>query len=264
MGVDVVENVSYVESEDEPVNPRQTLDLYLPEDAEDFPMIVYAHGGVWRLGSKDQYANIGHTFAQEGIGVAVINYRLTPEVTHPAHTQDVAQAFNWIIENIADYGGDPERSILTGHSAGGHIISLLALDSQYLDAVDRSIDDIMGIVAYSGVFVIDDWIVGWAEGVFSTDSDERTDASPLSLVPNHADNSEDLPPFLLIASENDYPELIVEMNDMRDALDAIGVEVESSIIADRDHFGLVAQIGSDDDATTAQVLAWLRQQFEIR
>lgn len=259
MGVTIIRDVPYVASEGEAVNPRQTLDLYLPEDTENFPMLMYVHGGVWRLGSKDEYQNIGLVFAQAGIGVAVINYRLTPEVVHPAHTEDVAQAFSWLLDHSTDYGGDPERIVLSGHSAGGHIISLLALDSQYLDVVDRSAGDIMGIVGYSGVYVIDDWIVQWGQGVFPVDDVSRADASPLRLIP---EDGEGLPPFLLLVSENDYPELIVETEDMYNALHEIDVTAEWGIIDDRDHFGLVNRIGSEGDATTARVLAWLTALFE--
>lgn len=259
LGITIMRDIPYVDAEGESVNPRQTLDLYLPEDVENFPLLMYVHGGVWRLGSKDDYQNIGLTFAQAGFGVAIINYRLTPEVVHPAHTEDVAQALNWLLDNSAEYGGDPERIVLSGHSAGGHIISLLALDSQYLDAVNRSVDDIMGIVGYSGVYVIDDWIVQWGQGVFPEDDPSRDEASPLRLIP---DDGENLPPFLLLVSENDYPELIVETEDMHNALDAIDVIVEWGIIDNRDHFGLVNRIGSADDETTTRVLAWLTMLFD--
>ena len=109
--------------------------------------------------------------------------------------EDLARAFAWTVDNIADYGGDPEHMILTGHSAGGHMVSLLSLNPEYLAAVDHSPEDIRAVLAFSGVFVIDDWIMGWATGAFPDDDQARMDASPLHQV--HGD----VAPFLLVASE---------------------------------------------------------------
>ncbi|PJF27311.1 MAG: esterase, partial [Phototrophicales bacterium] len=98
-------------------HPRQVLDLYLPT-TDNFAVVLYVHGGAWVGGNKDLYANIGNTLAQAGYGVAIINYRLSPEFTHPAHTQDGAMAVKWLYDHIADYGGNPHSLFLTGHSAG--------------------------------------------------------------------------------------------------------------------------------------------------
>ena len=87
---------------------RQALDLYLPNNVECFPTLIFVHPGGWSSCSKDQFKNVGETFIQEGFGVAVINYRLSPKIKHPCHIQDVAAAFNWLYRNIETYGGDNE------------------------------------------------------------------------------------------------------------------------------------------------------------
>lgn len=237
---------------------RHSLDLYIPDGAENFPIFIYVHGGAWVGGSKNAYGNIGQALAQQGIGVAVVNYRLSPRVTHPAHVQDVARAFAWLTDHIADCGGDPTRIVIGGHSAGGHIASLLVLDGQYLAAVGHSPDDVLGVVSFSGVYVIDDWIVQWARGAFPDDDAGRMAASPLSLIPQ---DGADLPPFLLLVSQHDYPELLVEHNAMTDALFTAGATIESAIIPEREHFSLVTRIGERDDPTTAHLIDWLWRVF---
>jgi acetyl esterase/lipase len=234
---------------------RQVLDLYVPS-AENFPVVVYVHGGAWVGGDKNLYANIGNTLADAGYGVAIINYRLSPEVTHPAHTQDGALAVAWLVGHIAEYGGDPNTIYLTGHSAGGHMMSLLTLDPQYLGAVDVPLDVIKGVISYSGIYWIDDWIMNWAGNAFSRDEKQRQAVSPINLIED-AIEERDLPPFLMIASENDYPELLIEQADMGAMFDKFGSEYVAHVIDDRDHFGLVTRIGSADDPTTAIILAWL-------
>lgn len=256
-GITIIEDTAYYEGEDaDPL--RHTLDLYLPQTEVPFPLIVYVHGGAWVGGSKDSYANIGRALAAEGLGVVIINYRLSPGVTHPAHVEDLARAFAWVLDNIETYGGDPARIVLTGHSAGGHMVSLLILDPVYLEAVGYAPEDVAGVVAFSGVFVIDDWIVQWARGAFPADAAGRAAASPLALIP-HEDQI--VPPFLLVVSENDYPELIVETDAMRAMLDEAGVDVQTALIADREHFTLVTRIGAPDDETTRLLLDWLNTIF---
>lgn len=254
----VLTDIPYNPSEN--AHPRQVLDLYLPT-SDHFPMLLYVHGGAWVGGDKNLYANIGITLAEAGYGVAIINYRLSPEFSHPAHTQDGAMAVAWLKNHIGEYGGNPDILFLTGHSAGGHMVSLLTLDSQYLSAVDVDPAIIKGVISYSGLYWIDDWIMGWAKNAFSDDETERRAVSPIHLVEN-AVEAGDLPPFLMIASENDYPELLVEQADMGKKLDEHGVDYTAHVIANRDHFGLVTSIGTPDDRTTTLIIAWMNDLRE--
>lgn len=251
-------DIPYYDGED--ATPRHVLDLYLPA-TEDFPIVLYVHGGAWVGGDKNLYANIGTTLAEAGYGVAIINYRLSPEHTHPAHTQDGAYAIAWLVAHIADYGGNPHALFLTGHSAGGHMVSLLALDSQYLEGVDLSPDIITGIISYSGLYWIDDWIMGWAGNAFPDGDEARRAVSPIHLVED-ATSDRDLPPFLMIASERDYPELLVEQAEMAKVFDQHGVTYEAHVIPNHDHFGLVNSIGTPHDPTTAIILDWLKTHLQ--
>jgi acetyl esterase/lipase len=247
---ELVADLAYVDGVDsDPL--RHRLDLYTPLNVERYPIVVFVHGGAWVSGGKDSYANIGAALSAYGWGVIIPNYRLSPGVTHPAHVEDVARAYAWIVENIARYGGDPTRIILSGHSAGGHIVSLLALDEQYLAEVAQSPAELLGVIAFSGVFWIDDWIAAYATGAFPDDAQARRDASPIDHV------GEDSPPFLILAADDDYPELRVEMDAMIAALEAVDVPVESAAISDRSHFGLVTRLGEPDDPTVEIVAEWI-------
>src|SRR5581483_10396907 len=111
---------------------RHKLDVYLPKGKKEFPVLFFVHGGGWKSGNKSWYGALGHAFAQAGIGVVLTNYRLSPQVKHPAHVQDVAKAFAWTCANIGKYGGRADRLFVCGHSAGGHLVALLATDPEYL------------------------------------------------------------------------------------------------------------------------------------
>src|SRR5437773_71185 len=97
---------------------KHTLDLYLPEGVTRGPVIVSYYGGALTAGDKKQEAFVGECFASAGIATAVVNYRLSPAVRHPAHIEDAAASFAWVKRHIAEYGGDANRVFVIGHSAG--------------------------------------------------------------------------------------------------------------------------------------------------
>jgi pimeloyl-ACP methyl ester carboxylesterase len=173
-------NIPYrTDTEADPV--RHKLDVYCPKGQKDFPVVLFVHGGGWDSGTKLLYFAYGEVFARAGIGFVVCNYRLSPKVRHPAHVQDVAKAFAWTRENIGKYGGDAERVFVCGHSAGGHLVSLLATDPQYLKAEKHSTAEIRGVVSISGVYRIVATERVFHEP-FGTDEANCKNASPLTHV----------------------------------------------------------------------------------
>ncbi len=99
------------------------------------PVIIFYYGGGWVKGSRDDYGFAARAYASKGFVVVVPDYRKVPEVHFPAFVQDAADAVKWTRDNIAKYGGDPERIAIAGHSAGAHSVAMLALDPRWLAAV---------------------------------------------------------------------------------------------------------------------------------
>ncbi len=133
---------------------RQKLDVYRPIKAgPPAPVIVFFYGGGWRTGSRADYRFVGQAFAAKGYVVVVPDYRLFPEVRFPGFVEDGAAAVAWVQKNIAGEGGDPDRMILAGHSAGAHLISMLHADRRFLDAAGftRPADGGSGIAATIGM-----------------------------------------------------------------------------------------------------------------
>ena len=104
-------------------HPRQKLDLYLPKDATNAPLIVWVHGGAWKSGDKDRTP--AQIFVEEGYAVASINYRLSQHAVFPAQIEDCKAAIRWLRVHAKDYGYNPERIAAWGSSAGGHLVALL-------------------------------------------------------------------------------------------------------------------------------------------
>ncbi len=118
--------------------PKHKLDVYIPKDKKNFPVMVFFHGGGWKSGDRSEYPLLGNRFAKAGIGVVIPSYRLMPQNPYPAQMEDAAAAFAWVYRNIAQYGGDASRIYVAGHSSGGHLASLLALDPKYLAEIRHS------------------------------------------------------------------------------------------------------------------------------
>lgn len=109
---------------------RKVLDIYPPKDAlGPLPVHLFIHGGFWRSRSKDEFPYVGQALAEQGFLTVVITYPLCPEADLDAVVEGTRQAFQWVAENIADYGGDPARISISGHSAGAHLgAAILAED----------------------------------------------------------------------------------------------------------------------------------------
>jgi hypothetical protein len=118
---------------------RQRLDVWrFSTTPSKAPVIYYVHGGAWTFGDKrEQGRPMLHEFVRRGWIVVAINYRLAPGFPWPAQIEDVTRALGWIKKNIATYGGDPDRVVVAGGSAGGHLAALLALTSHDPDLATR-------------------------------------------------------------------------------------------------------------------------------
>jgi acetyl esterase/lipase len=234
-------NLAYNPAKDaDPV--RHKLDLYVPKGAKDFPVMMFVHGGAWRSGNKELYAALGDTFARQGIGVAVINYRLSNRqgtVKHPDHIQDVARAFAWVKANAVKYGGSSEKLYLSGHSAGGHLVSLLATDEQYLKAEKCSIADVKGVMSISGVYTISS-LFGPLQDAFGKDEEVCKAASPIHHVKDKH------PPFLIAYGNKDFPFLDQMAEQFGKKLSASKCTAKVMKL-DRDHFSIIIKLAADAD-----------------
>lgn len=123
-GVEVIRDVRYASGS----SSAHLLDVYRPighRPSERRPVVLYVHGGGFRILSKDTHWVMGLAFARRGYVVFSINYRLAPEHPFPAALEDCAEAYAWVVENAARWGGDASRLVLAGESAGANLVTSL-------------------------------------------------------------------------------------------------------------------------------------------
>jgi acetyl esterase/lipase len=280
-----------------PGKDRHTLDIFRTESNETSrPVVLFVHGGTWMAGDKNFYGinrKAGQMFARNDFVTVVINYRLSPFVQHPEHARDVARAYAWIQKNIRTYGGDPKRVVLVGHSAGGHLASLVATDPAYLADPELKLDpetrrNLRGVVGVSGVYriptgeefqkniarnIIDSWLDG-SRGpalagpllhlasptinpfrlVFGADPAQIRKASPVSHV------RKGVPPFLLLYSEQEPPTLDEMAFDFARRLIDRGVPAEVRSFDGCNHRTIVRRLHDEKDVVAMKVLEFARNR----
>lgn len=123
----VVPNITYVKSS----NRESTLDLYVRKDATvQHPTVIYIHGGGWTRDSKEARGMMIQPYLAMGMNVVNVEYRLADVAPAPAAVEDTRCALKWVLSHAQGYGIDPQRLVLAGDSAGGH----LALITGFLPA----------------------------------------------------------------------------------------------------------------------------------
>lgn len=126
------------EDGDKVMKDKCSLDFYYPKNRTGFPTVVWFHGG----GLTGGFRSVPRILEEKGIGVVAVGYRLSPAAKHPAYIEDAAAAVNWAKQEVARYGGDPDKIIVAGHSAGGYLVAMLALDKSWLGKYNIDADKI--------------------------------------------------------------------------------------------------------------------------
>jgi acetyl esterase/lipase len=133
--------------------PRQRLDVYRPRHAAKAPVLVFFYGGSWQRGSRDLYRFVGTALAAQGIVTVVPDYSLFPPARFPMFVEDAARAVRFARDNATQWGSDPARLVLMGHSAGAYIAAMLSFDPQWLRQVGlNSQTDLAGFIGLAGPY----------------------------------------------------------------------------------------------------------------
>ena len=205
--------------------PRQSLDVYAPRGASDRPVVIFWYGGSWSMGKKSEYQFVGTTLAGNGFVAVLPDYRLYPQVTFPVFDEDGARAVAWVQEHAREFGGDPTRIVLMGHSAGAHTAAFLALNAPFLRRFGADPRSIVGLVGLSGPYAL----VPDSDELRATFPPPYTprDWQPLAFVTPQA------PPALLLQGASDHDVSPRQAEELRDALARDNVSVELHLYPNR-------------------------------
>ncbi len=265
--VRTIEDINYAGD----TNPAHNLDLYLPKDKTNFPVVVFVHGGYWIGQDKDYYqsftglyGNIGVVLARYGIGTVVVNYRLNGEAPIDLQLNDVSKSIAWTFNNIKNYGGDATNIFLMGHSAGAHMISLLGTDTHYLAQRGISADAIRGYIPMSAIFDLpymvahndEEFNNQYSYRVFGKENAVLKKYSPLTYT--HAG----MPPFLILTGEHDYQYMIDQTPAFVTKLKSLGINTNYFAIPDNTHAQMMSNFGRSSDEELSHVLEFINTHIK--
>jgi acetyl esterase/lipase len=217
-------------------DPRQKLDLYVPDKRDDKArLLVFFYGGGWDDGGKAGYLFAVRPFLDAGYVVAIADYRIYPQAHFPDFVEDGAAALRWLVDNAGPYGADTEQLYLAGHSAGAYNAMMLALDERYLRAVGLSTRRIAALVGLAGPYDFSTRTADLA-AIFAGASDAAT--QPVNLVtPNR-------PPIFLAHGDADTTVYPRNSQRLAERLGQTGNEVELKTYPGIGHVGLVTAMTS--------------------
>jgi acetyl esterase/lipase len=244
-----------------PPQERQVLDVYSQPHAKNLPVVFWIHGGGWETGDKSSVQIKPQAFMDKGFVFVSTNYRLLPHVDMGTIVRDIAKSIHWVYEHIAEYGGDPQRLFIMGHSAGAQLAALVCTDDRYLKAEGLTLAIIKGCVPVDGDTYDVPAIIETAETrrrvhgqpqakfghreKFGNDPGKHLDLSAVT----HVARDKGIPSFLIMHVA-DHPDTTAQAQRFESVLKGAGVPVKVYGARGSNHSKINENIGLADDPGT--------------
>ncbi len=259
-------DIPYVENGHE----RQVLDIYTPEKEVDgrLPVMFWIHGGGWQTGDKSDVALKPKVLTERGFVFVSTNYRLLPDVEMDALIRDVAKSLGWVHRNIAQYGGDPKRIFVGGHSAGAQLAALICIDDRYLKEEGVSFEVLKGCVPVDGDTYDIPKIIMTAEHrqtiyggkMFTFGHRQKFGNDPVKHVDfsavTHVAKNKGIPPFLLLFFSGN-PDTRAQAGRLEAVLKDAGISAKAFGKRESNHSQLNNDLGKPDDPATLEFYKFL-------
>jgi arylformamidase len=254
----------------EPAHPRQVLDVYYQAGASRRPVVFWIHGGGWQTGDKSDVQIKPRVFVERGFVFVSTNYRLLPSVDMETIIRDIARSIRWVHDHIGEYGGDPKRVLVMGHSAGAQLAALVSIDDRYLKSEGLSLSIIKGCVPVDGDTYDVPAIIETAEtrrrvhGLpqltyghrekFGNDPAKHRDFSAVT----HVAKDKGIPPFFILHVAG-HPDVTAQAQRLGNVLKDAGVPVTVFGARETTHSKINADIGLPDDPATKALFEFLEK-----
>ena len=233
------------------------LDIFLPDDTglKDLPVLIFIHGGAWRNGFKEWFGYMAPPLVTLPAILISPNYRLAPKVKFPEPLNDCCAILHWVHSHIAEHGGDPNRIFVGGHSAGGHLASLMSLRPELVTRLGMQRDIIKGCFALSSAFNMeragaDPQRLPLLDLLLQS-GDDGASSSPLNFVKGNRT------PFHIAYGAQDFPELMHDNKRMIESMQREGCTIEHHVLDRCSHFDTSIACGDPDGVWVKTVRRWL-------
>lgn len=218
--------------------PTELLDIYPVDRSLPAPVHIFIHGGGWRAMSKDDHAHLAAPFSKRSAIAVMVDYALCPTHTLDDMVGQCRNAVAWVWKNIAAYGGDRTRIFISGHSAGGHAVGMIALTDW--STYDLPPDVVKGATSISGCFDLEpiSFSIPYKPLGWTHEQVERN--SPLKLgTPYNM-------PFILALGAHETTEMHRQSQRYADLLQAAGIEHQYYSVAGHNHYSVLDAMEFDE------------------
>jgi arylformamidase len=211
------------------------------------PVVVFIHGGYWRLNTRKNFSFMARGLVGRGATMVIPSYALCPTVTLDEIVRQQRAAVAWTYQHAADFGADPDRLIVSGHSAGGHATAVL-LDTDWAGVYGLPADMIRGGCAISGVFDIRPLRHSFLQPSLQLTGDQVIRLSPMLDLPKSA------PPLLVTHGGQQTDEFDRQSRDFFEAWRGAGLAGDYYLQPDRNHFDELFALADPDSELIDRVM----------
>jgi dipeptidyl aminopeptidase/acylaminoacyl peptidase len=235
------------------------LDVYSPKNAtQPKEVLVFIHGGNWVHGKKSIYKFFGRGFARKGIVTVVINYRKDKVATYDILAARSAMAVKWVKDHITDYGGDTSKIFVSGHSAGGHLAALIAMDTGYFNSL-KTANPVKGIILIDAFGLDMDTYLSRSVNtkdtlyynVFTSRPANWKKGSPVTYL------NKTTPPFLTFLGSKTYPAIKTGTSNFMELLQPYQPNAKLILVKGRRHAGMIFQFLGAHNAAYKEIIDFI-------
>ncbi len=216
--------------------PRERLDLILAADPKA-PTLLFIHGGYWQMFDKEPFAFLAEGLLPNGINLALVEYTLAPAARMDRIVGELRRSVGWLAEHLGDYGADPDRLYVAGHSAGGH-----------LTAMTMTLRAVRGGLAISGLYDLEPIRLNYLNEKLGLDPPEAERNSPLLHLPPMAGE------LVVAYGTNELPELCRQSIEYAQVWTERGLPGHLLPIDGADHFTILEALADPQGALTRALL----------
>jgi arylformamidase len=232
--------------------PHETLDIF-PAPLPQAPVLVFIHGGYWQeIYGTEYWRFLAPAYVETGVTYVAVDYAVVPEVTFDGMVRGNRAALAWLVQHAAEYGADPQRIHVSGHSAGAHLTTmLLATDWPTLYS-EIPAQPIAGACAVSGIYDLEPVRLTSINDALGLDTESARRNSPLFSIPKRA------PELLLCVGGLESAEFHRQQDEFLDVWRAAGLVAHVVDMPGYHHYDLIQQFGNRESA----LFTAMREQIE--
>ncbi len=234
--------IVYIEADRKADLPEKKLNVFAPRNAENLPVLIFFHGGSWKSGKKELYSFLGNRLARRGVVTVIVDYPLSAEYQVPTMEKAAAIAVVWAAGHIDSYGGDPDRMLVSGHSAGGHLAALVSIKDELFEDMEEDnplrgafLLDPAGLDMYSYLMETSAGAGKKYLGAFTEDPVVWKQSSPIYFL------KAGQIPWLILEGERTYPSIRQSRERFMRAVNEKGLDVKLKIYPRKKHIPMITQ-----------------------